>query len=126
MTAIEVALARIQKNPDDLSSSVLSSLLVALDTGEAFSFKQLNVLGYKDFTFALEVMSDWRLEQMRVKQGELTSVVRKPENCFSVWSAMRARIFLEVESVSWRPAILRRRLLTDYDHGNATEIARTR
>lgn len=93
MTPIEMALARIQRKPDDPASHVLSSLLIALDTGEAFNFKHLSVLSYKDFTFALEIMRDWRLEEMRVKQGDLSSVVNKPENCFSVWSEIRARAF---------------------------------
>jgi hypothetical protein len=91
MTPIETALATIQKNPEHPTSLVLSSLLIALDTGEAFNFKQLSALSYKDFAFALEIMRDWRLEEMRVKQGQLSSAVNRPQNCFSVWSELRAR-----------------------------------
>ncbi len=70
MNPIDAALAKVQKNPDHPSSKVLYSLLVALDTGEPFSFKQLyKVLDYNDFTLALGVMREWRLEEMRCKKG---------------------------------------------------------
>ncbi len=94
MTPISSALARIQKEPDHPASNVLSSLLIALDTGEAISLKQLyNVLDYRDFTLALEVMRDWRLEEMRVKRGELSSALTEPGSCLSIWSKLRERAF---------------------------------
>ena len=94
MNPIETALSRIQKDPDHPSSKVLCSLLLALDTGESFSLKQLyNVLSYKDFHLSLEVMREWRLEEMRVKKGELTQAVTHPASCLSIWSRLRENAF---------------------------------
>ncbi len=94
MNPIDAALAKVQKNPDHPSSKVLCSLLVALDTGEPFSFKQLyKVLDYNDFTLALGVMREWRLEEMRCKKGQLSSAAGRPESCYLTWSKFREEAF---------------------------------
>jgi|APDOM4702015191_1054821.scaffolds.fasta_scaffold365668_2 hypothetical protein len=89
MSPIELALARIQKDPDHSSSKVLCSLLIALDSGEGFSFRQFNALDYNDFVLAMEALRDWRLEERRVKQGELSAAAAIPESCCSVWRQLR-------------------------------------
>ena len=94
MNPIDTVLAKVQKNPDRPSSKVLCSLLVALDTGEPFSFKQLyNALDYNDFTLALGAMREWRLEEMRCKKGQLSSAAERPESCFLAWSKFREEVF---------------------------------
>ncbi len=94
MNPINTVLARIQKHPDRPSSEVLCSLLVALDTGEPFNFKQLyNVLNYEEFTLAISVMGEWRLEERYVKKGELSSAASEPMRCLSIWSKLREDAF---------------------------------
>jgi hypothetical protein len=89
MSPIESALDRIQRDPAHSASKVLRSLLTSLDSGEGFSFKQFNALNYNDFVLAMEALRDWRLEERRVKQGELSAVAAKPDSCCSVWRKLR-------------------------------------
>lgn len=94
MNPIEVVLDKIQRAPEKPSSKALCDLLTALDTGELFSFKQLyNLLDYKEFSLALEVMRAWRLEEMRVTQGQLSGAVMQPESCYAAWHRMRQKDF---------------------------------
>lgn len=94
MNPIEVALEKIQRAPDKATSKVLCDLLTSLDSGEPFRFQQMyNLLDYKDFTLALEVMRAWRLEEMRVTRGQLSDAVTQPENCFAAWVKLRQQAF---------------------------------
>lgn len=94
MNPIEVVLDKIQRAPEKSSSKALCDLLIALDTGEPFSFKQLySLLDYKEFSLALEVMRAWRLEEMRVTQGQLSGAVMQPESCFVAWRQFRQKDF---------------------------------
>lgn len=94
MNPIETVLRKIQMEPGKPSTNVLCELLTALDTGKPFHFTDMYaLLDYKDFTLALEVIRAWRLEEMRVTKGQLSSVVARPESCFAQWVAFREADF---------------------------------
>lgn len=94
MNPIEEVLRRIQDSPDKPASKVFRDLLIALDLGQSFPLKQMyNLLDYKEFVLALDVMRAWRLEEMRVKQGALSDVVTQSATCAETWYQQRQRDF---------------------------------
>ncbi len=53
----------IRKRPDAPESKVLLELAVALETGGPFLFSKLYELNHGEFTLAMGMMDDWRLDR---------------------------------------------------------------
>lgn len=72
MRAIKKARKLIEKDPTSQVATVLSKLILALETGNAFSFHPMYELSINDFDLAIEVIKDWRLD--RYYEGKVKAI----------------------------------------------------
>lgn len=63
MRAIKKARKIIETSPNSDAAKALTSLILALETDEDFSFKKMYELQMKDFDLMIELMKDWRLDR---------------------------------------------------------------
>jgi hypothetical protein len=75
MDALHAAISKIRLDPTHPTARTLSSLIISLDSGERFDLNHLYQLGYKDFTLAVELMKQWRLDSFRYERGWATRAV---------------------------------------------------
>jgi hypothetical protein len=75
MDALHTALNRIRTDPSHPTARTLSSLIRALDSGEQFDLNALYQLNYKDFTLAVDLMRQWRLDSFRYERGWASKAV---------------------------------------------------
>lgn len=71
MLAIKKARKLIQTNPETPSAKVLSALVIALESDQAFPLSQLYTLNFNQFELALEILSEWRLDRYYSSKGRL-------------------------------------------------------
>jgi len=71
MRALKKARKLIENHPDKASAEVLSRLVVALESDQPFKLSELYELSYDDFTLAMEVMTEWRLDRYYTKKAVL-------------------------------------------------------
>ena len=77
MDALHAAIKRIHARPDDLSST-FSDLLKSLDSGEQFDLTKLYRLNYADFSLAMSVLKEWRLDSFRYEPGIVSRAAADP------------------------------------------------
>jgi hypothetical protein len=77
MDALHAAIKRIHARPDDLSST-FSDLLKALDSGDQFDVTKLYQLNYADFSLAMSVLKEWRLDSFRYERGVVSRAAADP------------------------------------------------
>lgn len=75
MDALHAAISKIRLDPTHPTSRALSALIIALDSGERFDLTHLYQLNYKDFSLAVELMKQWRLDSFRYERGWATRAV---------------------------------------------------
>lgn len=63
MRAIKKVRKLIEKDSTSQAAAVLSNLILALETGSAFSFQHMYELSINEFDLAIEVIKDWRLDR---------------------------------------------------------------
>ena len=63
MLAVKKARKLIQTDPESAGAKTLSSLVIALESNEAFPLGQLYALSYPQFELALEILAEWRLDR---------------------------------------------------------------
>ncbi|MBT9463058.1 hypothetical protein [Hydrogenophaga sp.] len=71
MLAVKKVRKLIQTNPESPSAKVLSALVIALESNQAFPLNQLYTLNYSQFELALEILSEWRLDRYYSSKGRL-------------------------------------------------------
>ena len=71
MLAIKKARKFIQAYPDDPASSIISALVLALESAGQISVAQLFALDNDKFELALEILSEWRLDQHYASKSRL-------------------------------------------------------
>lgn len=88
MDALHKIIRKIHSDPSHPTSSVLSSLIKALDDGAQFDLNRLYQLSYGDFGLALDLMKQWRLDSYRYERGWASRIVSDPEVAveFPAWT----------------------------------------
>ena len=71
MLAIKKARKFIQAHPDDPASHIISALVLALEGAGQISVVQLFALNNDMFELALEILSEWRLDQHYASKSRL-------------------------------------------------------
>lgn len=71
MRALKKARKLIENHPEKQSSDTLSRLVVALESDQPFRLSDLYELSYDDFTLAMEVMTEWRLDRYYTSKAVL-------------------------------------------------------
>jgi hypothetical protein len=71
MLAVKKARKLIQSDPESPSAKVLSALVIALESDQAFPLNQLYTLNFSQFELALEILSEWRLDRYYSSKGRL-------------------------------------------------------
>ena len=71
MLAIKKARKFIQANPNHAASRIISSLVLALEGTGHISVAQLYQLDNDKFELALEILSEWRLDQHYASKSRL-------------------------------------------------------
>ena len=74
MRAIKVARRLIETDPLSPSAKVISALVTALETESAFSIKDLYTLDETEFTLALKILRDWRLDRYYLGKAKMFDV----------------------------------------------------
>jgi hypothetical protein len=75
MDALHAAIRKIHADPAHPTACTLCSLIKSLDSGEQFDLNELYRLNYRDFTLAVELMKQWRLDSFRYERGWATKAV---------------------------------------------------
>lgn len=78
MDALHAAIDKIHTLRDDGIASTFSALLKSLDSGEHFDLARLYQLNYADFSLALSVLKEWRLDSYRYEPGAVTRAAQDP------------------------------------------------
>ena len=80
MDALREAIARIQSDPYNATSSTLSEMITCLDldAGAKFQISKLYQLNYSDFSLAIEILKQWRLDSYRYERGLLARAAADP------------------------------------------------
>jgi hypothetical protein len=78
MDALHAAIDKIHSRPDETIASTFSSLLKSLDSGERFDLTRLYQLNYADFSLAMNVLKQWRLDSFRYEPGSVSRAAADP------------------------------------------------
>jgi hypothetical protein len=71
MDALREAIKKIHAAPEQATSRTLSDLIKSLDSGGSFDLNRLYQLNYSDFSLALTVLQQWRLDSYCYERGTL-------------------------------------------------------
>ena len=63
MQALKKARKLIENKPQKTSSQVFSKLILALESESMFNLADLYQLDFDDFSLAMDIMKDWRLDR---------------------------------------------------------------
>ena len=63
MQAIKRVRKLLETQPELKAAQTLSSLVLALESGDAFDLAKLYALDYDHFDLAIELLSEWRLDR---------------------------------------------------------------
>jgi hypothetical protein len=78
MDALQEAIKKIHAQPEHPTASTLSNLIRSLDSGETFDLNRLYQLNYSDFSLAMEILRQWRLDSYRYERGALAKAASDP------------------------------------------------
>jgi hypothetical protein len=84
MDALNEAIKKIHAQPQDPTSTTLSDLIKSLDSGEHFDLNKLYQLNYSDFSLAMNVLKQWRLDSYRYERGTLMKAAGDPSSKLDV------------------------------------------
>lgn len=71
MNAIKVARRLIKADPTHPSSTILASLVLALEAQNSFELVRLYELDYKSFQVAMDILKEWRLDRYYASKSKL-------------------------------------------------------
>jgi hypothetical protein len=80
MDALHRAIGKIQAAPSNAASVIFSGLIKSLDSGGQFDLNQLYQLNYPDFSLAIELLKQWRLDSFRYERGWATKLATEPSS----------------------------------------------
>ena len=63
MQALKKARKLIENKPQKTSAKVFSKLILALESESMFNLADLYQLDFDDFSLAMDIMKDWRLDR---------------------------------------------------------------
>jgi hypothetical protein len=63
MQALKKARKLIENKPQKTSAQVFSKLILALESESMFNLADLYQLDFDDFSLAMDIMKDWRLDR---------------------------------------------------------------
>ena|SRR5690348_1068913 len=78
MDALHAAIDKIHSQLDDAIATTFSDLLKSLDSGERFDLTKLYELNYADFSLAMSVLKQWRLDAFRYERGAVARAAVDP------------------------------------------------
>ena len=78
MDVLHRVIRKIHTDPTHPTSRTLRALIKSLDAGEQFDINQLYDLNYSDFTLAMELMKQWRLDSFRYERGWASRAASDP------------------------------------------------
>ena len=78
MDALHRAIGQIQSDPSHAASVIFSTLIKSLDSGGPFDLNELYQLNYPDFSLAIDLLKQWRLDSFRYERGWATKLVTEP------------------------------------------------
>ena len=91
MDALSEAIKKIHSQPGAETSSTLSNLIRSLDAGDQFDLGKLYQLNYSDFSLAMDILKQWRLDSYRYERGLLAEAASNPELNLDVTSLRYGR-----------------------------------
>jgi hypothetical protein len=71
MDAMREAIKKIHAEPEHVVSRTLSDLITSLDSGGQFDLNRLYQLNYSDFSLAMSLLQQWRLDSYCYERGTL-------------------------------------------------------
>jgi hypothetical protein len=71
MDAMREAIKKIHAEPEHATSRTLSDLIRSLDSGGQFDLNRLYQLNYSDFSLAMTLLQQWRLDSYCYERGTL-------------------------------------------------------
>jgi hypothetical protein len=74
MKAISEAVKLIQRDPLSETAKIVSSLILALESGSDFAMSALYALDIDDFQVALALIPAWRRQHLRAQKDSLLSL----------------------------------------------------
>ena len=90
MRAIKVARRLIENDPLSPAAKVLAELVTALESDTPFSIKELYTLEEPDFTLALKILRDWRLDRYYLGKARMFDVALQAKELQDQAQAPRA------------------------------------
>lgn len=78
MDALDVAIKKIHAQPGDTTSTTFAELIRSLDSGDPFDLSKLYRLNYSDFSVAMDILRQWRLDSYRYERGALAKAASDP------------------------------------------------
>lgn len=79
MQALKKVRKLIEHKSEKASAQVLSKLILALESETPFNLSALYQLDYDDFTLAIELMKDWRLDRYYTSKAVLLDLSMQVE-----------------------------------------------
>lgn len=73
MFAIKKARKLIESDPESKTASILSALVVALETNASYQLGNLYELDYDNYELAIDIIKDWRLDRHYASKVKLLS-----------------------------------------------------
>ena len=84
MDALREAIKKIHAAPEHATSRTLSDLIRSLDSGGQFDLDRLYQLNYSDFSLAMNILKQWRLDSYRYERGTLMKAAGDPSSKLDV------------------------------------------
>ena len=78
MDALREAIKKIHADRQNTISRAFSDLITSLDSGGEFDLNRLYELNYSDFSLAMTILQQWRLDSYRYERGALAKAATDP------------------------------------------------
>ena len=78
MDTLHRVIKKIHADPGHPTARTLRALIKSLDEGEQFDVNQLYQLNYSDFSLAMELLKQWRLDSFRYERGWASRAASDP------------------------------------------------
>jgi len=98
MDALHRVFKRIHADPTHPTAKTFRALVKSLDAGGEFDLNQLYDLNYSDFSIAMDLLKQWRLDTFRYERGWATTAASDPRAAFH-----NAPPWIQTAEAHWRP-----------------------
>ena len=78
MDALHEAIKKIHAQPGESTSTTFAELIKSLDSGDLFDLSKLYRLNYSEFSLAMDILRQWRLDSYRYERGALAKAASDP------------------------------------------------